>query len=94
MASLKWRAGAAQGKVYAAFGSHCGAPPYYPWIFAFDAYTLQLTNTYTEPPMSMPGPGIWQSGAGQWHAELPHVAALYYLRLLGERGCTSCCCSP
>ena len=76
MASLTWRAGAAQGKVYAAFGSHCGAPPYYPWIFAFDAYTLQLTNTYTEPPLSMPGPGIWQSGAGEWHAELPRLSWL------------------
>ena len=92
MASLKWRTSAVQGKVYAAFGSHCGAPPYYPWIFAFDAYTLQLTNTYTEPPMSMPGPGIWQSGAGDWHAEqlcgYPPGPALYCLLLRATGSCT------
>ena len=36
-----------------------------PWIFAFDAYSLQLTNTYTQPPVGNgTGPGIWQSGAG------------------------------
>lgn len=36
-----------------------------PWIFAFDAYSLQLTNTYTQPPAGNgTGPGIWQSGAG------------------------------
>lgn len=55
----------AQGTVFAAFGAHCGAAPYNPWIFAFDAYTLQLTNTYAQPPSaSGSGPGIWQSGAG------------------------------
>ena len=51
--------------MYAAFGSRCGAAPFSPWIFAFDAYSIQLTNTYTQPPAgTAAGPGIWQSGAG------------------------------
>ena len=62
-------------QVFAAFGSHCGAAPFSPWIFAFDAYSIQLTNTYTQPPASAgSGPGIWQSGAG---AALP----VHYLRV-------------
>ena len=54
-----------QGQVYAAFGSRCGASPFSPWIFAFDAYSIQLTDTYTQPPAGKgSGPGIWQAGAG------------------------------
>ena len=45
------RAGLAlyKGLVYAAFGSHCDRPPYYPWLFAFDAKTLAISSFWTTP---------------------------------------------
>ena len=35
--------------MYAAFGSHCDRPPYYPWLFAFDAKTLAISSFWTTP---------------------------------------------
>ena len=45
------RAGLAlhKGLVYAAFGSHCDRPPYYPFLFAFDARTLAIKSFWTSP---------------------------------------------
>jgi hypothetical protein len=45
------RAGLAlhKGLVYAAFGSHCDRPPYYPFLFAFDARTLAIRSFWTTP---------------------------------------------
>ena len=66
-----------QGQVYAAFGSRCGASPFSPWIFAFDAYSIQLTNSYTQPPAGKEsGPGIWQAGAGAMPTERVSAGAM------------------
>lgn len=36
-----------KGLVYAAFGSHCDRPPYFPWLFAFNAKTLAIDYFWT-----------------------------------------------
>jgi hypothetical protein len=38
-----------KGLVYAAFGSHCDRPEYWPWIFAFEADTLKVRTFWTSP---------------------------------------------
>ena len=38
-----------KGLIYAAFGSHCDRPPYWPWIFAFEAKTLKISSFWTTP---------------------------------------------
>ena len=38
-----------RGLIYAAFGSHCDRPPYWPWIFAFEAKTLKISSFWTTP---------------------------------------------
>ncbi len=51
-----------EGVVYAAFGSHCDAPPWQGWIFGVSTagkVTARYVDNTTEE-----GAGIWQSGAG------------------------------
>ena len=38
-----------KGLIYAAFGSHCDRPEYWPWIFAFEADTLKVRTFWTAP---------------------------------------------
>lgn len=38
-----------KGQIYAAFGSHCDRPAYYPFIFAFDAKSLAINSFWTSP---------------------------------------------
>ena len=38
-----------KGLVYAAFGSHCDRPQYWPWIFAFEAQSLKIRTFWTTP---------------------------------------------
>ncbi|BDA47795.1 hypothetical protein COCOBI_11-0520 [Coccomyxa sp. Obi] len=65
-----------KGLVYAAFGSHCDRPPYFPWLFAFSAKTLAIEHFWTsaifisrfspaqpsQQNVTAGGPTIWQSG--------------------------------
>ena len=46
---IVWGAGLVlyKGLVYAAFGSHCDRPPYFPWLFAFSADTLAIEHFWT-----------------------------------------------
>jgi outer membrane protein assembly factor BamB len=53
------------GRVYAAFGSHCDshAGQYHGWVLAYDAKTLKQVGTFNASPHSG-GVGIWQGGMG------------------------------
>eukprot|EP00884_Botryococcus_braunii_P022459 jgi/Botrbrau1/8898/Bobra.0148s0015.1 len=65
-----------KGLVYVAFGSHCDRPPYYPWIFAYNATTVTVKHFWTSPiflsrfnqtnpnfgPVYSGGPTIWTGG--------------------------------
>ena len=59
-----------KGLVYAAFGSHCDRPQYWPWIFAFEAKSLKISTFWTSPsficktlcplPLRYSISGLWQ----------------------------------
>ncbi|EIE18213.1 hypothetical protein COCSUDRAFT_68343 [Coccomyxa subellipsoidea C-169] len=65
-----------KGLVYAAYGSHCDRPPYFPWLFAFSAKSLEIKHFWTSPifisrfapadprqqNVTGGGPTIWQGG--------------------------------
>lgn len=51
------------GKVYAAFGSHCDRHDFHGQVFAYDASTLALVGTFNTTPTGKQG-GIWQAGRG------------------------------
>ncbi|KAK9907714.1 hypothetical protein WJX75_008634 [Coccomyxa subellipsoidea] len=65
-----------KGLVYAAFGSHCDRPPYFPWLFAFSSKSLAIEHFWTSPifisrfapaqpsqqNVTAGGPTIWQGG--------------------------------
>jgi hypothetical protein len=49
--------------VYIAFGSACDVRPYYGWVLAYDARTLQQKGAFNTAPDAGES-GIWQSGTG------------------------------
>jgi hypothetical protein len=51
------------GAVYIAWGSHCDHQPYYGWVMAYSASTLQQLGVWNAAPGSGKG-GIWMGGAG------------------------------
>jgi hypothetical protein len=51
------------GVVYLGYASHCDAYPYHGWLFAYDASTFKLINTYVTTPNGGLG-GFWMSGSG------------------------------
>ena len=51
------------GTVYVGFGSHCDAPEYQGWLFAYDATTLAQKAVLDDSPNYIGG-GIWLSGTG------------------------------
>jgi hypothetical protein len=57
----------ANNTVYVAFGSHGDIPPWYGWLFGYDATTLAQKFVFTTSDASgstSNGDSIWQSGAG------------------------------
>jgi hypothetical protein len=62
------------GTLYLAFASHCDHPPYYGWVFGYDAATLAQVAIFNAAPDKSRRPvpkgfsdqaaGIWQSGFG------------------------------
>ena len=53
------------GKIFAAFASHCDFDVYYGWIFKIDAHSGQINDVFlTTGNTSAFGAGIWQSGTG------------------------------
>jgi hypothetical protein len=55
------------GIVYTAFGSQCDTQPYYGWVIAYNAKTLQQTAVWNDNPNQNPngglgGGGIWGTG--------------------------------
>jgi len=52
-----------RGKVYIAWGSSCDVHPYYGWILAYDAATLQQAGVFNAAPHAGES-GFWQSDAG------------------------------
>jgi hypothetical protein len=53
----------AGGRVYIAWGSSCDVNPYYGWVLAYDARTLQQTGVFNTAPDAGES-GIWQADAG------------------------------
>jgi hypothetical protein len=51
------------GFVVLAFGSHCDIGPYFGWVLAYDAVTLEQTGAYADTANGGAG-GIWQAGGG------------------------------
>jgi outer membrane protein assembly factor BamB len=55
------------GMLYIGFASHCGFKPHsdqgHGWLFAYNAFTLQLKNWFVVTPNGFGG-GIWASGGG------------------------------
>jgi hypothetical protein len=62
------------GTLYLAFASHCDHPPYYGWVFGYNAATLAQVATFNAAPdksrrlvpkgFSDQAAGIWQGGFG------------------------------
>jgi len=52
-----------QGVVYIAYASPGDHPPYYGWVFGYDARTLALKGAYNDEPNAGYG-GIWMTGNG------------------------------
>ncbi len=52
-----------QGTVYLAYASPGDHPPYYGWVFGYDARTLAQTGVYNVEPNAGYG-GIWMTGNG------------------------------
>jgi hypothetical protein len=50
------------GTIYTAWGSHCDAGAYTPWVMAYSADTLKQTSVLNLTPNGSDG-GIWMSGA-------------------------------
>jgi hypothetical protein len=53
----------ANGMVYLAYASPGDHPPYYGWVFAYDAHTLAQTAVFNVTPNAGYG-GIWMTGNG------------------------------
>jgi len=53
----------ANGQVYLAYASPGDHPPYYGWVFAYDAHTLAQTGVFNVTPNAGYG-GIWMTGNG------------------------------
>src|SRR6185369_10037587 len=53
----------ANGNVYIAWGSSCDIAPYYGWVLAYDARTLNQTGVFNASPDAGES-GIWQGDAG------------------------------
>src|SRR5260370_37148270 len=51
------------GKIYAAWSSHCDGGPYTSWIMAYDENTLAQTNVINLTPNGSEG-ALWNAGAG------------------------------
>jgi chitodextrinase len=51
------------GIVYVGFASHADVAPYYGWVLAYNATTLQQVMAFNSTPDTHQG-GIWQSGGG------------------------------
>jgi len=53
----------ANGMVYLCYASPGDHPPYYGWIFSYDAHTLAQTGAFNDDPNAGYG-GIWMTGNG------------------------------
>jgi hypothetical protein len=53
----------ANGRVYLSWGSSCDVGPYYGWVLAYDARSLQQVGVFNTGPDGGES-GIWQSDAG------------------------------
>ncbi len=53
----------ANGMVYIAYASPGDHPPYYGWVFAYDAHTLAQRDVFNDDPNAGYG-GIWMTGNG------------------------------
>jgi hypothetical protein len=53
----------ANGRVYLSWGSACDVGPYYGWVLAYDARTLQQVGVFNTGPEGAES-GIWQGDAG------------------------------
>jgi hypothetical protein len=53
----------ANGRVYLSWGSACDVMPYYGWVLAYDARTLQQVGVFNTAPDAGES-GIWQGDAG------------------------------
>jgi hypothetical protein len=53
----------ANGQVYIAWGSSCDVHPYFGWVIAYDARTLQQSGVFNAAPDAGES-GIWQADAG------------------------------
>ena len=53
----------ANGMVYLAYASPGDHPPYYGWVFAYDAHTLEQKGVFNDDPNAGYG-GIWMTGNG------------------------------
>ncbi len=53
----------ANGLVYLAYASPGDHPPYYGWVFAYDAHTLTQRDVFNDDPNAGYG-GIWMTGNG------------------------------
>jgi outer membrane protein assembly factor BamB len=54
------------GVIYVAYGSHCDNPPFFGWIFAYDATTLTQKAVWNAAPTSIAAGGmgsIWMAGS-------------------------------
>ncbi len=79
--------------MYAAFGSHCDRPEYWPWIFAFEAQSLKIRTFWTtpsficEPPLRISWLSLLPavlSCKHLPHAGPPHIPAVLLCPALGS----------